>query len=205
MRTYYRKKYPYYGIYKCKAELNWNDTRNKFKYYDLIRKLNKLLGRKNYKLYGYYGLYLKDEKYLDILLNDDLQEHIMFVYKPAPGYEHLTGKAPKEEKKLWYKRYPYKITIALGQFTPQNDKNEADTIERWCNENIQHDYMKSGTWGNVSFFFLNKLDAVAFKLTYCDIVEKQHVLNKKDTVKAMNRRIKQARDDLAVYLKGEEQ
>lgn len=204
MRTFYRKKYPYYGKYKCKAELNWNDASNTFKYSGLTNYLNKLFNREDYKLYGYYGIYIKEEKHLDIILNDaQLNELIMFVYRPAAGYEKLKGKEPKKEKTLWYDRFSYKITIHVNR-PNKGEMAIADEIIRWCDENLQHAYRKSGTWGNISFFFSHKHDAIAFKLTYSDRIEKQEILNKKIAVKDLKTRIKNAKKDLEIYLKGEE-
>ena len=68
-------------------------------------------------------------------------------------------------------------------------------IFTWCDENLKNAYRKSGTWGNVSFFFSNKLDAIAFKLTFGDRVEKQEILNKKIAVRELNKRIKQNETD----------
>ena len=99
MRTFYRKKYPYYGKYKCKTELNWNTTRNMFTYPQLVNYLNNLLNPENYMIYGYYSIYVEEEKHLDILMNDTQLEGLtMFVYRPAAGYEKLKGKEPKREK-----------------------------------------------------------------------------------------------------------
>lgn len=204
MRTYYRKKYPYYGKYKCKAELNWPETRGTFLYYDLVNHLNQLLNRENYMIYGYYSVYVKEEKHLDIILNDTrFKELIMFVYKPASGYEKLKGKELKKEKTLWYDRFSYKITIYVNR-PNKGEMTETDEITRWCDENLQNAYRKSGTWGNVSFFFTNKHDATAFKLTFGDKVEKQEILNKKLAVKDLKRRIEKAEKDLEIYLEGEE-
>lgn len=205
MRIFYRKKYPYYGKYKCKVELNWNETRNAFTYIKLVEYLNKLLNREDYKMYGYYGIYIKEEKHLDIIADDDqMKELIIFAYKPAPGYENLEGTEPLKEKTLWYDRFSYKITIFVDRPNKQS-VSETDQITLWCDENLKHAYRKSGTWGNVSFFFSNKHDAIAFKLTFGDKVEKQEILNKKIAVKELEKRIKQTKNDLEIYLKGEEQ
>lgn len=204
MRTYYRKKYPYYGKYKCKAELNWNDMRNAFTYPRLVRHLNQFLKPENYMIYGYYSIYVKEEKHLDIILNDvQINELIMFVYRPAAGYETLKGKEPKKEKTLWYDRFSYKITIHVDR-PNKGEMATTDKITRWCDENLQHAYRKSGTWGNVSFFFAHKHDALAFKLTHSDRIEKQEILNKKIAVKDLKKRIKKAEEDLEIYLEGEE-
>ncbi len=203
MRTFYRKKYPYYGKYKCKAELNWNDTRNTFTYYKMVDHLNLLLSPESYMIYGYYSIYVKEEKHLDIILNDaQINELTMFVYRPAVGYETLKGREPKKEKTLWYDKFSYKITIHVNR-PNKGEMAATDEITRWCDENLQHAYRKSGTWGNVSFFFTSKHDATAFKLTFGDKVEKQEILNKKLAVKGLKKRIGQAKKDLEVYLEGE--
>lgn len=204
MRTYYRKKYPYYGKYKCKAELSWNDIRKIFTYPKLVHHLNQLLKPESYMIYGYYSIYVKEEKHLDIILNDvQFNELIMFVYRPAVGYETLKGKEPNKEKTLWYDRFSYKITI----YADRPNKGEiaaTDEITRWCDENLQHAYRKSGTWGNVSFFFSHKHDAIAFKLTHGDRIEKQEILNKKIAIRDLKTRITNAEKDLEIYLEGEE-
>lgn len=203
MRTYYRKKYPYYGKYKCKAELNWNDMRHTFTYPRLTRYLNQLLKPESYMIYGYYSIYVKEEKHLDIILNDvQISELIMFVYRPAIGYEKLKGNEPKKEKTLWYDKFSYKITIHVDR-PNKGEMAATDEITRWCDENLQHAYRKSGTWGNVSFFFSHKHDAIAFKLTHCDRIEKQEILNKKIAVRDLKKRIKEAEKDLEIYLEGE--
>lgn len=204
MRIYYRKKYPYYGKYKCKAELSWNETENTFTYPKLVNYLNRIINKEDYMIYGYYSIYVKEEKHLDIILSDSrIKELIMFVYMPAVGYEKLEGREPKKEKTLWYDRFSYKITIHVNR--PNKGEIVAtDKITLWCDENLQYAYRKSGTWGNVSFFFSNKHDAVAFKLTFSDIIEKQEILNKKIAVRELKKKIKQTKKDLEIYLKGEE-
>jgi len=162
MRTYYRKKYPYYGKYKCKAELNWNETTNTFTSYELREYLSTLLNSKDYMIYGYYSIYVKKEQHLDIIVNDvRLREMILFAYKPAPGYEKLKGKEPKREKTLWYDKFSYKITIHVNR-PDRYDVAESYKIATWCDENLQNAYQKSGTWGNVNFFFTNKHDATVY-------------------------------------------
>jgi len=142
---------------------------------------------------------------LDIIADDDqIKELIIFAYKPAPGYENLEGTEPLKEKTLWYDRYSYKITIFVDRPNKQS-VSETDQITLWCDENLKHAYRKSGTWGNVSFFFSNKHDAIAFKLTYGDKVEKQEILNKKLAVKELEKRIRQTENDLKIYLEGEGQ
>ena len=204
MRVCYRKKYPYYGKYKCKAELSWDRARNTFTYPELVNYLNRIINKEDYMIYGYYIIYVKEEKHLDIILSDSrLENIIMFVYRPAVGYENLEGKEPKQEKTLWYDKFSYKITIHVDQ--PSKGRVvETDKITRWCDENLQYAYRKSGTWGNVSFFFINKHDAVAFKLTFSDIIEKQEILNKKIAVRELKKKIKQTGKDLEIYLEGEE-
>jgi len=204
MRIFYRKKYPYYGKYKCKIELNWNETKNTFTYYKLINHVNGLLNKEDYMMYGYYGIYIKEEKHLDIIANDNrLKDLIIFAYKPAPGYEKLEGTEPKREKLLWYDRFSYKITIDVER-PDISEVAETDQITLWCDENLKHTYRKSGTWGNVSFFFSNKHDAIAFKLTFGDKVEKQEILTKKLAIKQLKNRIKKTEKDLEIYLEGEE-
>lgn len=204
MRIYHRKKYPYYGKYKCKAELNWNELRSAFNYNQLVTQLDQLISHDDYMIYGYYCIYMKEEKHLDVILNDaKFEKLITFAYKPAPGYEKLKGKEPKKEKTLWYDRFSYKITLCVDQ-PSQNAITETDKITLWCDGNLQHAYRKSGTWGNVSFFFTSKHDAIAFKLTFGDQIEKQEILNKKIAVKQLRKRIKQTEKDLEVYLEGEE-
>ncbi len=205
MRTFYRKKHPYYGKYKCKAEFDWNAIIHAFGDSSLALYLSNLINFDNYMLYGYYSIYLEEEKHLDIIINDArLGDLIMFVYRPAPGYQTLTGTEPKKEKTLWYDRYSYKITVHVER-PNKHEMAETDNITLWCDENLKHAYRKSGTWGNVSFFFSNKHDAIAFKLTYGDKVEKQEILNKKIAVKKLKERIQKAEKDLEIYLKGEEQ
>lgn len=204
MRIFYRKKYPYYGKYKCKIELNWNETKNTFTYYKLVNHIDGLLNKEDYMMYGYYGIYIKEEKHLDIVADDNrLKDLIVFAYKPAPGYEKLEGTEPKREKLLWYDRFSYKITIDIER-PDISEVAETDQITLWCDENLKHAYRKSGTWGNVSFFFSNKHDAIAFKLTFGDKVEKQEILTKKLAIKQLKNRIKQTEKDLEIYLEGEE-
>lgn len=210
MMIYYRKKYPYYGRYKCKAELNYcyNYTNNagiKPTSFDLIKRLNQLLSQENYKLYGHYCIYIKEEKHLDILLNDiKFKDILLYVYKPAPGYEHLTGKEPDEKKTLWYKRFSYKIMIRNESSRNKSSVDNLNKIITWCDENLQNAYQRCGIYNKVTFFFSNKHDAAAFKLAFSDKIEKQEILDKNIVVKELKKRIKQAREDLKIYLKGEE-
>ncbi len=214
MRTEFRKKSPYYGKYKYKIEislakhvsaLRWTAKDENKIFNKILAFLDKNIGSENYKtVFGWRHwrrVYLNGEVNLNKILDSKYAQYIEYVYRPAPGFEDNTSKEQSKPGKnaLWYGRYPYKVVLDVPPFI-DGTLNE---IEHWCYENCFGSYRKSGYTGNVSFFFVNPIDATGFKLMFSDRVIKTEMPKKKIAENLLRSRIKEARTDLKDFLEGD--
>jgi len=209
-------KPPYYGKYNYKLELNLETgnfaavklatPKSQTKLFrEIISFLDKNIGVEHYKTMHSWGawkpIYITDETKLKIFLGSEYGIHAAYLYKPAPGFEDskLAVSKPGTDA-LWYGRYPYKMVLRIRSVDP--GLNEAI---QWCQENCFGSYRKSGYTGKVSFFFVNPIDAVGFKLRFSDQVLQTQMPEKKIAEKLLRGRIKEAEKDLEDFLEGDTQ
>ena len=131
MRIELRKSYPFYGKFSYRVSIRCHDQYKKD--YATLQKYLKdnYKSEIDFKCSDSWRVYLKNKTiYDDILTN--FKGMIIYTSIPAPGYEHLTGRAPKIERGLWYKKFPYKITI-------RDPDREGDyKFSFWCEDNINY-------------------------------------------------------------------
>lgn len=193
MREEQRKSYPYYGVFKYKMSISlvkYGVTSNTT--LTDIHVFLETLGKGNFKFRDQWSIYLKDRPHYDAMVAK-FKNDIIIAYVPAPGYENLTGKAPKVESKLWYGRFPIKITIRLKK------KESNETCYTWCTQNLNSDFRMAGSSHYPSFFFINASDALAFKLTFAEKIINVDFINTTIAKKLLRDRVKQAKSDLKIF------
>lgn len=193
MREIQRKNYPFYGIFKYKISISLDKYRisTKTTLTDICVFLE-TLGEKNYKFRDQWSIYLKDKTHYDAVMKK-FPHDIVLSYVPAPGYENLVGRQPKTEPKLWYSRFPIKITMKI------NKGESSEEYSKWCAQNLNHDFRMAGSSFYPSFFFINASDALAFKLNFAEKIIKTNSIKTAIAKKLLNDRIKLAKNDLKIF------
>ncbi len=216
MRTEFRTKPPYYGKYNYKLELDLSNgpyspvkslhpKGEKKLFSEILRFLDSNIGSEHYKTMHSWGawkpIYITREDKLNDFLGSEYGKYATYLYKPAPGFEDSKLAVSKPGKDaLWYGRYPYKVILWIINVDP-----ELNDAVGWCHENCFGSYRKSGYTRNVSFFFINPIDAVGFKLRFSDESLKTQMPEKKIAEKLLRDRIKEAEKDLEDFLEGDTQ
>lgn len=203
MHIHLRKCYPYYGKYKIRISFSipGKTDYQKIQWMKLIHEfLKENIGDENYKRIGhscnsYWTVYIKDFEHLEII-EKVYKKQIWLIHKPAPGYEHLEGRAPKQERILYYNRFPYRIVFNLP-----HDNTIYELVE-WCEENSQSEFKKSGYFGNVSFYFMRPGDAAMMKLIWGDHVVDTHMPDASKIEPLLRDNIAKAEADLEDFLEG---
>lgn len=111
----------------------------------------------------------------------------------------------KNQNDLWYNRFPIKIVVNIdhsdvyinGMYAPNSNK-----FSLWCRENCRNEFKKSGYSGNVSFFFLDPIDALGFKLMFAVEIVSCDFPDNAQIEKSLNDRIIQAQKDLEIFKQG---
>lgn len=196
MRIELRKAYPYYGKFSYRISVRSHDNFINDYYIQIRQYLNdNYTNEIDFKCRDSWNIYISDKKIYDDLI-DKFESIIVLAAIPSPGYENLKGRAPKPEKKLWYNRFPYKITVC------DPDRTGYSKFSLWCEENINYEYKKSGTFHNLSYFFLNAADAMAFKLTFHDDIVNVDVIKSGKAEALLKQRIDDAKADLDKFMEG---
>jgi hypothetical protein len=190
-----RKAYPFYGKFSYRISVRSHD-----RFIDDYERIKNYLNDNytkdlDFKYRDSWNIYLRDEPiYADVVNN--FKPIIVFAAVPAPGYENLKGRAPKPETKLWYKKFPYKITVR------DPDKVGDSRFSIWCESNVNYEYKKSGTFYNLSYFFINAADAMAFKLTFHDDIVNVDIIKDQKAEALLKQRIDDAKADLDKFMEG---
>ena len=198
MRIEYRKKYPYFGKYKIKINVynkDWSSFETKTKTKNVLDYLTSNFPS-DFKWSYSWCVYLKDEALLNKIIKE-FPEHICSAYKPAIGYEDLEGVEKKQERVLWYDKYPYKII--LKDVTYKNNHEYG----LWCEIHLKGNYKLSTGTKKTSFYFMNSFDAMAFKLAFGDNVVKTITADSKKAKKLLKERANNARNEYLEYMEGE--
>ena len=203
MRIELRKRHPYFGKYKIKISIFNRSWRTNFsnaaetqqtKVKEYLQKCRN--SPKEYKWVDAWNVYLKNEEVFDDV-NKAFPDHVGTMYKPAPGYEDLEGVADTEERVLWYEKYPYKVTLL------NVSRNNSFEYSKWCVDNIDGDIRTSTGAIEASFYFMNSLDATAFKLAFGDTKTKTYVANKEKAAILLKERMEKSIREYHEYLEGE--
>lgn len=210
MRTELRKKHPYYGKYRYKLDVGvffpiqqagLTKTKERKEALEFIGYIKKNIKKENYLMVfnnwsKWPVVYIANKDEVEIVIKSKFNKYIWCFTKPAPGYENKKKPNKDEITSLWYNRYPYKIVLRL------NDNIEIEETLEWCEENISRNYTKSGYMGNISYFFINSIDAMAFKLRFSDTVTETKITDDKTAKKWLKDRIRRAEEDLETFLEG---
>lgn len=202
----FRKKRPFFGKYKFKVELSDYTNDSLYRSSSKGRKITfeeiqEYLGTFDEETYKtrppqylcYIPVYIDEEDVLETFLKSKYKKYVVNVFRPAPGYDaNDTTAITPGKTSLWYGRFPYKIVVNRHYTEPL----------LWCGENCFGDFRKSGYNSNVSFFFMNPIDATGFKLMFSDDVVETKMSDNKIAVKLLRNRVKEARADLKNFLDG---
>lgn len=208
MRTEYRKKPPYYGKYRYKLEtghfhignsITKNEEKQIGKEIEDYIKAN--IKKENYMIVRYCytpwpKIYIVDKKDIDLIFASEYEKYIWYFTKPSPGYENAVKPKKEDLNSLWYGRYPYKIILRV-----EDHLNLEETLE-WCEENMATNYSKTGYSGSVSYFFINAVDAMAFKLRFSDWIRETKIPDTKQAKRLLQKRVDEAKKDLEIFLEG---
>lgn len=210
MRTELRKKHPYYGKYRYKLDVGvfyttqpagWTKAKERKETLEFIDYIKKNIKEENYLMVfnswsRWPVVYIANKDEVEIVIKSRFKIYIWCFTKPAPGYENKKKPNKDEITSLWYNRYPYKIVLRL------DDNIEIEETLEWCEENISRNYTKSGYMGNISYFFINSIDAMAFKLRFSDNVKDTKITDDKTAKRWLKDRIRRAEEDLKTFLEG---
>ena len=201
MYTHYRMSHPYFGLYKYKISITYDVKENEATFKDRILNVRQFLTSNwkrndDFKFSNSWNVYLRDKDVFESLTNA-FPDSIQTVYLPAPGYEHLDGRKPRQSRVLWYDKFTYKILLKTVSRT------ESLEILSWCKNNLRGDCKHSSGYASASFYFMNSMDAVAFKLKYSDKIMETEIADVKKASKELKKRIKQATQEYYDYLEGE--
>jgi len=201
MRIEYRKKYPYYGKYKIKFSIGFNFHQTQDERRERAKDVRDYLDNfwkqfDDFKWSNSWNVYIKDDVVFDAIIQE-FPEDIGYVYRPAPGYENLTGLSPLQKRILWYDKFPYKFLVKTG-----NRRNSYE-YDNWCSSNIGSDYRKSAGRQSASFYFMNAFDAMAFKLKFSDKIIESQVANNTKAADILKARMEQTIREYEEYLEGE--
>jgi hypothetical protein len=111
----------------------------------------------------------------------------------------------KDKNPLWYGRFPYRIVLKAGYIDKGSDgvyHYNVDEYFLWCRANCQGDFRKSGLSGNISFFFLNPIDAMSFKLMFADVIVSTDLPDEKIARRILQQRVRDAKKDLKIFKQG---
>lgn len=125
------------------------------------------------------------------------------VSLPYPNQK--SAQTQKNSNHLWYNRFPIKIVVIIedcevrinGMYAPKANK-----FLLWCRENCRNEFKKSGYSGNVSFFFMDPIDAMSFKLMFADKIVSTDFPDHDQIEKSLKDRIRQAKKDLKIFKQG---
>lgn len=201
MYTQYRMSYPYFGLYKYKISLVRNFQEHENIFLNRITTIKDFLKNnwkdgKDYKFTNAWNIYLRDKDVFDNVANNNYNA-IQTVYLPAPGYEHLVGKPPRQNKILWYDKFPYKILL------DNIERGETVVYLDWCKKNLKGETKCSSGYNSASFYFMNSMDAVAFKLQHGDKVAGTYVADSDKAAELLKERIERANREYYDYIEGE--
>lgn len=209
MRTELRRKNPYFGKYKFKIHIynrKWISGATSYPQRHALEQAKQEKVRDflsstwkkdvDFKWRDGWNVYLRDEDVFDDVVKN-FPDYISWVYRPAPGFEHLDGKGELKERILWFDKFPYKITLAGV------DRNTNHTQLKWCEENLEGDVRVSSGSKESSFYLMTSFDAMAFKLAFSDIVNETFVADKKKAEKMLKNRMNTAIQEYHDYLEGE--
>ena len=203
MNIHYRMSYPYYGHYKYKITIkyDWQESEPEKKHKQRAENVKNFLTNnwdsvKDYKWSSDWCIYIRDKDVFDDI-NKNYPNHLQTVYMPAPGYEHLEGKNPRQSRILWYDRYPYKIVL------DNVDRKESVEYILWCNENIKGKFRSSSGGNKLSLFFMNSFDALAAKLKYGDHSVKTYMADSEKAAEELRKKMELAKKEYYEYLEGE--
>ena len=213
MRTEYRKKPPYYGKYNFKLDTGAWQLRQQFgslgssvltekegalKFIAFIKtsikKENYLIVNNSWS--SWPMVYVANIDDIDVIFASEYKKYIWCFTKPSPGYVNAKKIKKEDRNTLWYGRFPYRIILNIS------DNLEFEETLEWCEENVQKKYSKSGNLNKVSYYFINSIDAMAFKLRFSDWLHDTKIPDNKLAKKLLKNRIKQAEKDLEIFLEG---
>lgn len=147
--------------------------------------------------------YFKEKKDLDQFIKQFPIE-IMEISVPFPD-DSIYNKQ-KIKPKIWYGKYPYKFVIHVDYIDKQMSEgiysHGVAHYDHWCRQNCRSDYRKMGISGHVSFFFLDPIDAMGFKIMFSDKIISTDLPDIKEVEKILKDRVKQAKDDLKTFKMG---
>lgn len=198
--TEYRESYMYWDKFRIKIVLDASQN-NSFPHCRdnaIYGYLKKRYIDKDFRMEGGRLIYLKDDEMYNYFCLK-YANRIRYQYFQAPGYENSIRKDFENINGLWYERYPFKIHLKDNSLTRKFLKSE---IEPWIKENVEHGWTKNGISRSISFFFVSKLDAIAFKLTFADLVKSSEERAPRLTKKLLKARIESAKKDLEAYVEG---
>jgi len=206
----YRKKTPYFKKYYHKIEtcdrnrfikiVNGTALTIKYSSEEFHEYIKNNFNEDDYFLSGnessWPDVYLVKREDCLKILKSKFSDYIFYVYMTSPGYIKNNKDFINNKAKLWHNRYPYKFVVLI------NTDLELNKILTWCEENVYDRYRKSGYKNEVSFYFLNQLDATSFKMHFSDIIVKTYVIEKNIASKILKNKILEAQNDLKIFLEG---
>ena len=189
----YRTKPLYYKKYRYKVllsshrgikNINWPTVKSWMEKNGYKKSSYRIAG-----VYDYYEVYIEDDAQYKAFFNH-YQKHIVQVCLPAPGYENLY-ESEDNKRTLWYNKYPYKLMVRGKNLSDPDNGPIA-----WCYENAKSDWCKNGIVDNISFFFMNPIDAFSFKLAFGHIITETHMPDLSEARIALVDRVNKAQTEL---------
>lgn len=192
MKTVYRKERLYY--HKFGYRINEYNAGKSITSY-----IKKNFKKDDYMINDWNGLYFKNEKdakKVAYKFRKRFKKMDRTFYAPDKGFENCIVNNHSSPK-LYYDRFPYKLTVILRKARGLGVKHaKFKKIIEWCGENLDNPYYTIIP----HVYFISKIDVITFKLKFAEILKFSGSINNEWTEKLLIERIRNAQNDLNLFL-----